>query len=228
MDEEQKKWSTKDFRWLIGILFGIISILILIIIAAISYNLSDDIQVINIISISAGLVSIILGILAILISFIQNNSSKSLYDRMNWTIERMDEKLNKVDSTVGNFNIDIKEITEALKSTFDNKFTNLQMDLNNIAIKLKDSNPEVSRELEVVSQKVSENIKETKEEIEKTTENQISSNLSKKLSSYTPEQLEILKKYISNPSLYNTNAIQVSMAALKAYINNQMNSKQNS
>ena len=102
---DKKQWDEKDWKWFIGILFGIIVLLILLIIWIASYRLSCNKEWVNIISIGAGLVSIVLGIVAIIISTIQNSNSEELNSRMSETLARIDEKVNNVNDKLNINNI---------------------------------------------------------------------------------------------------------------------------
>lgn len=99
---KKSKWNNRDWKWFIGILFGVIVILIIIIIFSLSYKLSNDRDMVNITSIGAGLVSIVLGIVAIIYAFFQANESSN-------TFSKIIEKVNEI-----NF---IKENTTLIKDT---------------------------------------------------------------------------------------------------------------
>lgn len=81
--------KTKDFVY-------IIIMLSVLIIWSVSVRLSDNSDIVNIISIGSGAVSIVLGIVAIIISTLQNNSTSNLNIKIRETLVRMDEKLNNV------------------------------------------------------------------------------------------------------------------------------------
>lgn len=83
-------------------LLWIISVLLIINVLTFSLRLSDDQDITNILSIGGSLVSVILGIVAIFISFIQNNSSQDLHGRMSSTLEIMNNKLESINNNINN------------------------------------------------------------------------------------------------------------------------------
>lgn len=82
-----RDWRTRDSIWIISILIGII-------IAILTWRLNDKDNVVNIISMFASGASIILAIVAIIQSTIYNSSSSELYARMT-------EKISVLQSDVG-------------------------------------------------------------------------------------------------------------------------------
>lgn len=97
MTEEKKekeiKWTYKDMIWSVIVLIAII-ILIL------SIKISSDQNITNILSIGGSLISIVLGIVAILISVIQNNSSVKLNGRVSTTLELINQRLESIGSQI--------------------------------------------------------------------------------------------------------------------------------
>ncbi len=189
----EKRWSNKDI--LIGILIGFIIILAFIIIWVISFKLSDNRDMVNIISIGAGLVSIVLGVVAIIVSTIQSNSSRDLNGRMNETIERMDEKINLVQTQMTN--LDMSDIPETLKKDFEN------FEHNVINIITKNAGADVA---EKVKNELSENVnklnKDTSEAViesyKKWTNNYICPNHQNELNQAEQQVVRRLKKLIKD------------------------------
>ena len=189
----EKRWSNKDI--LIGILIGFIIILAFIIIWVISFKLSDNRDMVNIISIGAGLVSIVLGVVAIIVSTIQSNSSRDLNGRMNETIERMDEKINLVQTQMTN--LDMSDIPETLKKDFEN------FEHNVINIITKNAGADVA---EKVKNELSENVnklnKDTSEAViesyKKWTNNYICPNHQIELNQAEQQVVRRLKKLIKD------------------------------
>ena len=113
----------RDYKWLIGILLGVAALLLLVIFWVISVRFSDNVIMVNVVSIGTGLVSMALGAVAILMSLFQNNSSKNLNDRMQSTIDRMDEKVNSVRDSVNKFD------SNSIKKTVSDGFKELETEL---------------------------------------------------------------------------------------------------
>lgn len=93
--EKKIKWTYRDMVWSVIVLFAVI-ILIL------SLKLSIDQNVTNILSIGGSLISIVLGIVAILISVIQSNSSVKLNGRVSTTLALINQRLETIGSQINN------------------------------------------------------------------------------------------------------------------------------
>nr|WP_154982830.1 hypothetical protein [Paenibacillus xylanexedens] len=104
-DKNGIEWTYRDMKWSIVVLVAII-ILIL------SLRISADQNVTNILSIGGSLVSIILGIVAILISVIQNNSSARLDGHVSTTLALINQKLESIDSQINKMEPYSKETIE--------------------------------------------------------------------------------------------------------------------
>ncbi|WP_338542330.1 hypothetical protein [Paenibacillus tundrae] len=105
-DKNGIEWTYRDMKWSIVVLVAII-ILIL------SLRISADQNVTNILSIGGSLVSIILGIVAILISVIQNNSSARLDGHVSTTLALINQKLESIDSQINKMEPYSKETIDA-------------------------------------------------------------------------------------------------------------------
>lgn len=92
---KKPKWSNRDLIWLV-------SILIISNIAVISFRLSDNQDLTNILSIGGSLVSVILGAVAIIYSFIQNNSAQDLHGSISKTIEVINQRLENIGKQINN------------------------------------------------------------------------------------------------------------------------------
>lgn len=134
LNDDENKWRQRDWKWLVGIVLGIVGILILVIIWVLSYRLSDNKDIVNIISIGAGLVSIVLGIVAIIISSIQNNSTQKINMHIEKAIGIMGVKIDNVNEKI-NYRVtdpstnteeisDIKPI-DITKEDLKNKYTRI-------------------------------------------------------------------------------------------------------
>lgn len=89
------KWTNRDMIWMI-------SILIISNILVISFRLSDNQDLTNILSIGGSLVSVILGAVAIIYSFIQNNSTQDLHGSISTTIEVINQRLDSIGKQINN------------------------------------------------------------------------------------------------------------------------------
>lgn len=137
----ENKWTNKDWKWLLGILVFIISILILIIIGVISVRLSDNIDIVNVISIGAGLVSMVLGIVAIIYAFIQSKESSNTLSKINEKVNKINginDRLCTIDTQLQNLN------SPNINSTMFNDMFN---DILNDNSKIKDTLLNTKKEL---------------------------------------------------------------------------------
>lgn len=99
------KFDTKDYEWIIRILFGIIALLVLIIIAILSIRLSKDTNLVNVISIGAGLVSIALAFVAIEIALRQDKNATLTNIQTQDILNSINAKISSVENKVDNFKV---------------------------------------------------------------------------------------------------------------------------
>lgn len=118
------EWTNRDWKWLIGLLIGIISILIIIIIGIIAVRLSDNIEIVNVISIGAGLVSMVLGIVAIIYAFIQSRESGEQNRQLNVNLNKIDNRIYTLDEIIKDMKI-VKNKIEQFKISSEDNFNNL-------------------------------------------------------------------------------------------------------
>ncbi|CAJ1315046.1 hypothetical protein [Paenibacillus nuruki] len=110
------KWTYRDMVWSVIILFFLI-ILIL------SLRISTDQNVTNILSIGGSLISIILGIVAILVSIIQNNSSARLDGHVSTTLALINQRLESIDSQINEMKPYSKEAIETSETEIQGEKT---------------------------------------------------------------------------------------------------------
>ncbi|NMI03206.1 hypothetical protein HF638_04425 [Paenibacillus sp. SZ31] len=87
------QWKFRDMVWLV-------SILIISNIMVVSMRLSDNQDITNILSIGGSLISVILGAVAIIYSFIQNNSTQDLHGSISTTIEVINQRLDNIGNQI--------------------------------------------------------------------------------------------------------------------------------
>lgn len=107
MNDKNRKliWTNKDWAWLSFILF-------LIIVFLFSFRLSNNgYEIINIISLGAGISSIILAVVAIVHSIINNYSASDSLFRISEKVSLITEMFRKIDS--------VEKIVESLKVSSD-------------------------------------------------------------------------------------------------------------
>lgn len=103
---DNDKFDKKDYEWRIKILKGVIGLLVLFIITIFSVKLSSDSNLVNIISIGAGLVSIALALVAIQISLkqdsnatITNTETRNLLNTINSNMVSLRNEVNNIKVT---------------------------------------------------------------------------------------------------------------------------------
>lgn len=99
------KFEKKDYEWIIKILFGIIALLVVIIIAILAIKLSKDTNLVNVISIGAGLVSIALAFVAIEIALKQDKNATLTNIQTQDILNSINAKISSVENKVDNFKV---------------------------------------------------------------------------------------------------------------------------
>lgn len=89
--KNQKKWSSRDWIWLVGILIAIIVFIL-------TFRLGDNLQVINLFSFISSSVSIALAMVAIFIALKQDSDNKQVNDRMVDLLNKIKTDVKNVDS----------------------------------------------------------------------------------------------------------------------------------
>lgn len=89
--KNQKKWSSRDWIWLVGILIAIIVFIL-------TFRLGDNLQVINLFSFISSSVSIALAVVAIFIALKQDSDNKQVNDRMVDLLNKIKTGVKNVDS----------------------------------------------------------------------------------------------------------------------------------
>ncbi|KQB91892.1 MULTISPECIES: hypothetical protein [Geobacillus] len=154
---EQKKWTNRDWMWLV-------SILIAIIILVLTYRLSDNQEVTNLFSFISSSVSIALALVAIVITLKQDSDNQRLTRQMHETLARIDEKLNSVGEKVSS--IDIGNIQNAILNIFEEKLENTVTKISNLFEDKKDGNVK-EEAIEIVKNEFMNAISKLNSEIEK-------------------------------------------------------------
>lgn len=144
----KEEWDEKDWRWYLRVMVIFIIVLVLTLILISSIRLSDNKEVVNILAIGGSLVSIVLGIIAIVISVIQNNSTQEINSRISEKIERLDEKIINVDNKVSNFDID------TLMNDTEKKITESYMKLNKDMVSILKENNVQDEVIEKIEEQV--------------------------------------------------------------------------
>lgn len=119
--EEKSNWTDKDWKWLIGILIGVI-ILILSLWFAGNKGIEANFAIMS------SAVSIALGLIAIYIALKQDSDSQRLNQQMQMTLKAMENKIDKVDQKVNKLDgLDVeKSIEENLNPIIERLTTTLQ------------------------------------------------------------------------------------------------------
>ncbi|HHK5564189.1 TPA: hypothetical protein ACQUHM_002978 [Bacillus thuringiensis] len=119
--EEKSNWTDKDWKWLIGILIGVI-ILILSLWFAGKKGIEANFAIMS------SAVSIALGLIAIYIALKQDSDSQRLNQQMQMTLKAMENKIDKVDQKVNKLDgLDVeKSIEENLNPIIERLTTTLQ------------------------------------------------------------------------------------------------------
>lgn len=205
----------KDVKWITRILIGIIIILTLIIICILSLKLSNDANIINIISIGAGLTSIMLAIVAIGISLKQEYSSTIINFQTKSALDSIDGKINKLDYMVSN--IDMNKFINIVNKT-NEKLTEFKTTLDK-TIEDPDANIDVS---------VSSKLKELSKEIDDSKNEFINNSkdiVSTLLRNLTPRQEKILRMHYGlwDGKIYSFNEISKEMNMSISTVNLEFN-----
>ncbi|MHB9937921.1 hypothetical protein CF098_07815 [Clostridium sporogenes] len=181
MNDNKKNLDKKDFKWIIGILIGIISLLSLVIVFIISYKLSDNRDISNIVSIASGLVSIALAFVAIGIALKQDYNSSIINTETQKMLDGLDGKINKIDYMVSK--IDLSNLFDLANITKDN-FDNIKTRIEDIVQNMKEDEPAYNQ-LKEISKDIDKNKIDFEEEIK--------SILIEALNSLTPREEKILR-----------------------------------
>ncbi|MCW6075486.1 sigma-70 family RNA polymerase sigma factor [Clostridium sporogenes] len=161
MNDNKKDLDKKDFKWIIGILIGIISLLSLVIVFIISYKLSDNRDISNIVSIASGLVSIALAFVAIGIALKQDYNSSIINTETQKMLDGLDGKINKIDYMVSK--IDLSNLFDLANITKDN-FDNIKTRIEDIVQNMKEDEP-AYKQLKEISKDIDKNKIDFEEEI---------------------------------------------------------------
>ncbi|TYS57911.1 hypothetical protein FZD47_24045 [Bacillus infantis] len=146
------RWRDRDWKWLVGILIGI-----LILLVASFYN-SDKVE--TNFSIISSAVSIALALVAIFIALDQSKDNKNLSSEMNATISIMHEKLNNVGEKVNKIDADIllKVLEQKMETVSEEMTENVA---NKSDISVEELNKLYSSELKQIKQELNHMLKET-------------------------------------------------------------------
>ncbi|GEM_PF-6995161 len=205
----------KDIKWITRILIAIIVILTLIIICILSLKLSNDTNIINVISIGAGLTSIMLAIVAIGISLKQEYSSTIINFQTKSALDSIDGKINKLDYMVSN--IDMNEFANIVSKNYE-KLTEFKTTLDK-TIEDPDANIDVS---------VSSKLKELSKDIDDSKNEFINNSkeiVSTLLRNLTPRQEKILRMHYGlwDGKIYSFNEISNEMSISRSAVNLEFN-----
>lgn len=157
-----KKWTNRDWCWLV-------SILIMIIIIILTWKLNSNDNVVNIISMFASGASIVLAIVAIVQSTIYNNSSNELYTRMTEKLSILennmefvkDKFVNGTSEIIDKSPIDKDEKEELKRRVVETlKYTDVDIPLPSVSSVLSEESKRKSKMLSKKSVKNSKYIKE--------------------------------------------------------------------
>jgi translation elongation factor EF-1beta len=178
-------------KWIIGILIGVIVELLLIIIFISSFKLSNDSNITNLISISSGLISIALAIVAIWITLKQEVNSNIINASTRGVLDKISDKINKIDTNVSSINME--SIEKIIISMFDKLSEDISKKLE------EDKANENPISFEKASELVKQSIDKTKEEAKDTLSSLNSSNsvaytlknMIEKFNSLTEEQKQL-------------------------------------
>lgn len=123
MKEKDKRENIENLKWKNKILIGIICLLIGIIITIISVRLSDNVEMVNTISIGTGLVSMALAFVAIAYSMKQDVSSTIINNNTLNLLNQINNNIDKIDNKVSNINMkpieDSRDTLEQFKLDID-------------------------------------------------------------------------------------------------------------
>ncbi|WP_336866375.1 hypothetical protein [Peribacillus frigoritolerans] len=121
-DKVVKKWTERDWFWLVGIL-------IIINISVFAFRLSDNQTFMDIFSFMVNGISIALAFVAMYTSFKQNSDNQTLTTQMSETLARMDEKINSMGQKVSEFS-SVEEVKKMLEARLNIAAESIEETLN--------------------------------------------------------------------------------------------------
>jgi hypothetical protein len=152
---EKEKWTSKDWKWTIGILIGIIILII-------SLWIGDNKVSVNVSIASSGF-SIALALVAIFISLKQDSDTGRLNNQMNSTLSRMDGKLDTVEQKVNQ--IDLGLIKEVLQQKLDENFTLVKNEVDSEKFTTEEINDLLDKQKEEMNKDINNFLRDINENL---------------------------------------------------------------
>lgn len=127
---KNKKWRSRDWLWLVGILISLIVLILTV-------RLGDNLEVINLFSFISSSVSIALALVAIFIALKQESENNRVTSQMTNTLTKIELKVNSMDGKIDDLdpNVVTKPFQQKLIKEIEEIVNNQQEEENDKKIK---------------------------------------------------------------------------------------------
>ncbi|CAK6472648.1 hypothetical protein BFRIG_01866 [Peribacillus frigoritolerans] len=178
--ESESKWSDKDWKWLVGILIGIMILMVA------SFFNSDKVEM-NF-SIISSAVSIALALVAIFIALKQDSDNQRVTNKMTEALMKIETKVNSMDGKIDN--LDPNVITEPVKAK-------LIKELQDIINEPDEGKVENGQKIEEIVKSVNENFNEINNDLQYYSYRDGTRTYKYKVLISVPNDQEAIRKFLS-------------------------------